>query len=299
MVENQSSARQSYLPDIALLFCTLIWGLSFTLMKDIIGTEISLGLFIFLRFLISAFILILIARKKIRKLGRDGLIAGAVLGILIFAGFVTQTAGLLYTTASKSAFITSLSTAMIPVVMLVHRRRLPEPLVLSAILVAMIGMYLLTGPAGGRFNLGDLLTLLCAVIFGIQIYFMGIATLRYDSLALTTIELATTAVLAGFMVPFEKLVFVPSAKVLIAVGILTIFATAFALTVQTWVQKKIPAVRAGLILTAEPLFAYFFAAALIGEKFNGIQKIGGLVIIIAILTSELLPLATAKIKSSR
>jgi drug/metabolite transporter (DMT)-like permease len=294
---DKSTLRHSYFPDFALLFCTLIWGLSFTLMKDIIGSQISLGLFVFLRFLISALVLLLIAGGKVKSLGRDGLLAGIILGILIFAGFVTQTAGLLYTTASKSAFITSLSTAMIPVVMLVHRRRLPEPLVLFAILMAMIGMYLMTGPAGGQFNLGDFLTLLCAVIFGVQIYFMGIATLKYDSLALTTIELTTTAVLAGFMIPFEKVVLVPSGKLFVAIGILTLFATAFALTVQTWVQKKIPAVRTGLILTAEPLFAYLFAAAILGENFNGVQKIGALIIIIAILTSELLPLITARIKS--
>jgi drug/metabolite transporter (DMT)-like permease len=296
---NSSSFWQTYFPDFALLFCTIIWGLSFTIMKDIIGIEISLGLFVFLRFLISSLIIFYIAGDKVAKLGRDGIIAGVILGILIFAGFATQTAGLIYTTASKSAFITSLSTAMIPVVLLVHRHRLPEPLVLSAILIAMVGMYMMTGPAGGEFNLGDLLTLLCAIIFGIQIYFMGIATLKYDSLGLTAVELGTTAILAACLLPFEKIIFIPSAKTIFAVGFLTIFATAFALTVQTWVQKKIPAVRAGLILTAEPLFAYMFAATLLGEQFNGIQKIGGLVIIAAILTSELLPVISARIKRDR
>lgn len=231
------------------------------------------------------------------KLGRDGIKAGILLGILIFAGFVTQTAGLLFTTASKSAFITGLSTAVIPVVLLIHKRRLPEPLVLIAILIAMTGMYMLTGPAGGEFNLGDMLTLLCAVIFGIQIYFMGIATLKYDSLGLTMVELTTTAILAAFILPFERIVFEPSTKTILAVGFLIIFATAFALTVQTWAQKKVPAVRAGLILTAEPLFAYFFAASLLGERFNGIQKIGGLVIILAILISELLPIITARLRT--
>ncbi len=223
-------------------------------------------------------------------MGWDGVKAGILLGLLLFVGFVTQTAGLLYTTASKSAFITGLSSLLIPFILLFHKKILPELLVIMALVVAAIGLYLLTGPAGGGFNFGDFLTLLCAIAFGAQIYLMGIVTVRYDSLSLTFIELVTMTVLSAVVLPFENIIFVPSAKIIIAVIFMAIVATAMTLSVQTWAQKRTTAVRAGLLFCAEPVFAYMIAFVALGERFNLVQMIGGATIIVAIVGSELIPL---------
>jgi drug/metabolite transporter (DMT)-like permease len=290
LIKSKQVAWRGYLPDVSLFLCTLIWGISFTVIKDILGRDISVALFIFLRFAVASILVYPLCRKHLPTLGWDGIKAGVFLGLLLFVGFVTQTTGLLYTTASKSAFITGLSSIIIPLILLFHKRILPELLVIAALVVAAIGLYLLTGPAGGGFSFGDFLTLLCAIAFGAQIYLMGIVTVRFDSLGLTLIELVTMTVLSAAILPFEKIIFVPSAKIIFAVIFMAIIATAVTLAVQTWAQKRTTAVRAGLLFCAEPVFAYMIAYAILGERFNLVQMIGGATIIVAIVGSELIPL---------
>jgi drug/metabolite transporter (DMT)-like permease len=287
---SNPSGKAGFLPDFALFSCTIIWGLSFTVIKDIIGTGISVVLFIFLRFAIASLLVYPFCRKRLATLGKDGVRAGIFLGLLLFVGFVTQTSGLLYTTASKSAFITGLSSVIIPVILLFHKGKLPELLALLALGIATIGLYLLTGFGVGGFNLGDFLTLLCAVAFAFQIYLMGLVTTKFDSLALTEIELITMTVLSALALPFEKIILVPSPKIFGILVLMAIVATAATLAIQAWAQKRTSAVRAGLLFCAEPVFAYMFAAVFLGEYFNSIQKIGGAIIVIAIVTSELIPI---------
>jgi drug/metabolite transporter (DMT)-like permease len=281
--------KAGYLPDFSLFSCTIIWGLSFTVIKDIIGTGISVVLFIFLRFAIASLLVYPFCRKRLKTLGKDGIRAGILLGLLLFVGFVTQTSGLLYTTASKSAFITGLSSVIIPVILLFHKGKLPELLALLALGIATVGLYLLTGFGAGGFNLGDFLTLLCAAAFAFQIYLMGLVTSKYDSLALTEIELITMTVLSALALPFEKIVLVPSPKIFGTIILMAIVATAGTLAIQAWAQKRTTAVRAGLLFCAEPVFAYLFAAIFLGEFFNTIQMTGGAIIVMAILASELIP----------
>ena len=214
---------------------------------------------------------------------------GVFLGVLLFAGFSTQTIGIGFTTASKSAFITGLSVVLVPIILLIHRGILPRAVYSLAILAAVAGMYLLTGPAGGGFNHGDFLTLLCAVAFGAQIYVMGLVAPGRDFLALTFIELVTTALLAAIFLPLESIRFRFSKDSVAAMLFLGLLATAGALLVQTWAQRRTSAVKAGLIFSAEPVFAYMFASILLDEYFNLIQKLGGAIIILAVLVAEVLP----------
>lgn len=280
---------RDYLPDISLFLSTVVWGLSFTIMKAVLGNQISPYLFVFLRFSISSLLLYPMCRTRLPSLGGPGIGIGIVLGLLIYLGFITQAVGIVFTTASKSAFITGLSSIFVPFFLIAHRRRVPDPVVIAALALAGVGMFLLTDPAGGEFNFGDILTLMCAVSFAAQIYLMGLATLKHDTLALTFVELAATAALAGAALPFAPIHFVVTWETITALAFMAIIGTALALSVQTWAQKRTPAVRAGLIYSAEPVFAYVFAAAILGESFSSMQKIGSAIIILAVVLSELLP----------
>lgn len=267
-------------------------------MKVMLGDQISPFLFVFLRFATATVLLYPLCHKRLPGLGADGLKAGAILGILIYAGFITQAVGITFTTASKSAFITGVSSLFVPVFLVIHRKRLPEPLVIVALLLAGLGMYLLTGPAGGRFNIGDFLTLICAVTFAAQIYGMGLVASKYDTLALTMVEIAATASLAGLSLFFVPIYFVFSWWNVAVLLFITIVGTVLPLLAQAWAQKKTSSVRAGLIFSAEPVFAYIFATILLGETFGSVQKIGGAIIIAAVVSSELIPLVMTRMKKS-
>lgn len=291
------SFRDRYLPDLSLLGMTVIWGLSFTVLKNVLGAEVSPMLFVFGRFLLAVIALIPFYRLRVSRLDKKGLLGGVLLGVLLFAGFSAQSIGIAFTTASKSAFITGLSVIFVPIVLLIHRGILPRPVYSAAIAAAVTGMYLLTGPAGGGFNRGDFLTLLCAMAFGAQIYVMGVVAPGRDFLSLTFMELVTTALLAALFLPLEGLRFHVSAGSVGAMLFLGLVATAGALVIQTWAQRKTSAVKAGLIFSAEPVFAYMFASALLDEHFNAVQKLGAVIIILAVLFAEVWPAIVGRSRS--
>jgi drug/metabolite transporter (DMT)-like permease len=293
------SFRNQFLPDLSLLLVTLIWGLSFTILKNILGDEVSPILFVLGRFLVATIVVFPFCRTNLMGLDRRGLAGGVLLGALLFAGFSLQSIGIEFTTASKSAFLTGLSAVFVPVFLIVHRGKLPPIINGLAILVAIAGMYLLTGPAGGEFNRGDFLTLLCAVAFGAQIYVMGLVSPGRDFLSLTFVELSTTTLLAAIFLPLETVKFQLTSGSVIAIIFMGIFATAGALLIQTWAQRRTSAVKTGLILTAEPVFAYMFATTLLGDYFNPVQKLGGAIIISAVIAAEVLPLLIARKKPQR
>ncbi len=96
--------------DLALLANTLIWGATFVLVKDALR-DVSPMVYLALRFTLAGAALLLIYSRKIR---RDSLRNGAIAGFFLFLGYLFQTTGLQYTTPSKSAFYTSLSIPLVP-----------------------------------------------------------------------------------------------------------------------------------------------------------------------------------------
>lgn len=288
--------RRRYLADFSLLLITVVWGLSFTILKSIMGDQFSPVILVLLRFFVASLVILPFSLGGLGKLDRGGVIGSVILGALLFFGFSTQSIGIQFTTASRSAFITGLSALFVPLFLFSHKRKSPGLVNGLAILGAIIGMYLLTDPAGGGFNKGDILTLICSSIFGAHIYVMGVVVPGRNFLSITLIQLATTTLLAALFLPIERLKFQINMTSAQGIIFLAVFATAAALLVQAWAQQRTSAVKAGLIFTAEPLFAYLFASAILGDYFNPIQKIGGAIIVLAVVASEIAPLLLTRKK---
>jgi len=282
--------KSRYLAEFSMIAVTAVWGFSFTILKTVLGQDVSILFFIFSRFFIAALFLYPFCRSSLKTLDKGGYFGGISVGVFIFLGFTLQSYGIEHTTASKAGFITGLASIFVPVFLFLHKRRLPSYLNGAAVIAALGGMYLLTGPAGGGFNGGDFLVLLCAVAFGAQIYIISIVARGRNPLALTFLQLATTTVLSAILLPFENIRFEFSLQSVGAILFLAILGTAGALVAQTWAQKKTSAVKIGLILTAEPVFAYMFASILLNEYFNPAQKMGAVIIVAAVLAAEVLPL---------
>jgi len=272
----------------ALVLAAFFFGVTFVLVQDAIEDVTPAG-YITIRFVIGAAVLAPFAWRIARR-NREppGLLwhAGTIAGLLLFAGYITQTIGLQYTESSTSAFITGLYAIFTPVIEAIVRRRLPPLGVCLGIVVATGGLFLLTG-AELTFGRGELLTLACAVAFAIWIVYQGGYANRLHTIPFVTVQMA---VLAGASVP------VTAATGLGELTGIALFAAAFtgvacssvALSLQLYGQRRISPSRAALILLTEPVFAGivgYFA----GERLGAVRLTGAAIILVGIAIAELAP----------
>ena len=213
---------------------------------------------------------------------------GFLLGFLIYLGFIFQTVGLHYTTASKSAFITGMLVIFTPFFQFILLRRPPRWTNLVGIMIVSAGLWLLTAPAGGAVNRGDLLTLLCALSFSLSIVLIDRFTKEHDPFQLTFLEIASPALFAWLAVPFfERPVFNPTPYALFTLAYTAILATVLTTYVQTTYQRDTTPTRAALIFTLEPVWTALLGFIFLNEVLGVKGLLGGGLIIAGILFSEL------------
>ena len=261
-----------------LLGITAIWGFTFPAMKVSLD-YIPPILFLAYRFGIASLFMLLIFRR--RALAKETFFEGFILGATLFFGHGFQIVGLKYTSASNSAFITSLYVVFTPfIAYFILGDEVKERDALS-LGVAIIGLYLISG-ASLSFNYGDLLTTLCAVSFAFQIVLVQkFGEKDYISLAFWQIfwnfvfSTVYALIFEGVALPV---------KIAPWLGILYtgVFATVIAFTLQVKYQKETKAQKAALIYSAEPIFGHISAFLTIGEVLTLRGYLGALLILSAI-----------------
>lgn len=275
--------------ELFLLSITVIWGSTFATSKYLLAF-ISPLLYVGIRFALGTILFGLIFRRQAFSATKDSFIKGGILGILLFIGLATQTVGLQYTGASKSAFITGMLVVFTPICQLVIERRPPKVGNVIGILLVTVGLYLLTSPAGSEFNIGDSLNLVCAVTFALYIVYLDVFSKGRDPVHLTIAQFVTCAILgSASSILFEHPIFMPTTGAYAALIYLTIFATVVALFVQTRYQKDTTPTRSAVIFSIEPVIAAGFAYAALGEVLGLLGVIGGSFIVAGVLVSELSP----------
>lgn len=272
-------------PALALAFCTLIWGLTFVVVKDALSASDAFT-FLALRFGLGALACLLWARSKV--LERTTLTNGLGLGLLLFAGYAFQTFGLEDTTPSRSAFITGLSVIAVPFVSWRLLHRAPSWASVAGALIAILGLARLTGfGLGEGLSRGDLLTLGCALLYAGHIAFTEKVAKGGTSIALVAVQLSTVAILSALCIPLGAPRFSPTPAYWGAVVTTGLIASAAAISIQTWAQSRTSAVRAAVIFSLEPVVAVV-ASVLLGRESPGLTElVGGGLIITGVLASEL------------
>lgn len=293
---------KKYTGEIALLFNTLIWGGTFALIKNAFN-DISPLLFLGLRFGIAALIFLPFVYSSLKKTNKQTLIAGSILGFFYFAGFTAQSLGLNLTTATKSGFITGTFVIFIPILQLIIEKRKPKWFNILSVFLVLIGLILLSSKGenaldfikqlGSDFNLGDLLTLLCAILFAFQVVYVDVFTKKYEYLPMVFVQLLITGI-GGFILSFifsvsalETVKFTFNTTVIIAVLYTAIFASIIATVIQLKFQKFVSPTKAGIIFSIEPIFAAVFAYFLLSEKISNFGLIGCVLIFIGLIVSEI------------
>jgi drug/metabolite transporter (DMT)-like permease len=280
---------------LALLLVTAVWGVTFVQVKDAVEIY-PLFAFLAVRFAIASATLAVPGARRLRSLGRRGLGAGVLLGVLLAAGYALQTAGLERTTASSAGFITGLYVVLVPLVALVlFRERIGRGVWVGAGL-ALVGLAMLSGVDAGS-AAGDLLILGCALAFGFQIPLTGRFAPHYDPLALTLVQMLVAFVgFTAIAVSLGEVELPRGGTVWAALLVTGIFASALAYLIQTWAQRTISAARTAVVYAMEPVFAGFFGYLLAGDRLGTLGWAGCAVILAGIVVSE--PAAAEAIRRS-
>lgn len=271
--------------ELALVGVTVIWGSTFVLVKNALA-DISTILFLALRFSVAALVLAVVYRKAMK---RSGLLPGIAAGSLLFVAYAFQTKGLELTTPSKSAFLTGLSIPMVPLVAsLVYRIR-PRVQEVAGVLIATVGMGLMTLPASGfAVGRGDFLSILCAVTFALHIVLVShySPVIGFETIAVVQIATAALLGLGSFRLA-EPVRFQLTPGVAAAVLVTGLLATAVAFTTMAWAQQYTTATRSALIFALEPVVAVFTSWVLAGESLSIRGKVGAGLILGGVLLVEL------------
>ena len=266
-----------------IVLVALFWGSTYFLTKMAVA-ELEPFNLTALRFGTAFIITALFFFKRIRNADRTVIKYSIILGVLAVIAVLSMTFGVQYTTASNAGFLISLSVVMIPLIsVVVLKKRIKAKLLLSVIL-ATIGIVCLTLNEQLTINKGDILCILCAASFAVQVLIMERIPKSADSVAIGALQLGITAVVNFILSFFLENFTVPSdLKVWGVIVILGVFCTAFCYIIQIYALKNTSAIQAGIILSLEPVFSAIFAYIFLGELLSKQGYIGAILLFISVI----------------
>ncbi len=291
-----------------------VWGSTFVLVKGALA-DATPAAFNLIRMTLAFALLALAYHRSWRGIRREQLAAGALVGLCLAAGYQFQTTGLARTTPSKSAFITGLVVVLVPLFSSIPSLRPPgaRPPRWNAYLgaaLAFAGILLLTAPAAAQahaqasalgsaasllpdlhsINLGDVLTLGCAIGFTFHCLALGHISPRIAFQPLALLQIGFCAVFMALSLPFMEHPHVTwTPRLMIALAIAAALATAAAFSIQSWAQAVLPSTHIALLLTLEPVFAWITSFVFTGERLGLRPASGALLILAGIALTELVP----------
>jgi len=267
---------------LGLLLIATLWGASFIVVKEAIRS-VDVTTFLAARFTIAALIFSFFLRRS--QFNRSTLAKGAVVGFALAAGYWLQTTGLQSTTASKSAFLTSLAVIFVPAWEMLTSRRRPGRMLLLAAAIALAGTFLMVEAWREAIAPGDLLTIFCAIAFAAHL----ILATRYSQISdPTTLAFMQVATVALVTLPFANFASLPSLEwttwlAIIGTGLVN---TTLSFFILMWAQRHTSASEAVVLLSVEPVAALVMAAIFLSEVPPMVSLTGAFFILIAIFLAQ-------------
>lgn len=281
----------SFRAGAGILFMTTIWGFAFVIVKNSLD-HLPVTYILAFRFTIASVPLLFIFRKRLKKYMNRGVFRqGAILGILLFLAYFVQTWGCKFTTGSKNAFITATYVVMVPFLLWAITKKRPDIYSIAASILCIIGVALLSLTQGfGNMNIGDLLTLICALGFAVHLILVKHYTEETDPVVLAVIQLSVCAVLSWICAPIFDGAFplegLMQPHMISGMLYLGLLSTMVCYLLQNICQKYLPATTASLLLSTEAVFGTLFSILFLGDLFTGRMIIGCVLIFFAIVLSE-------------
>lgn len=292
---------KQYIADGMLLVTAIVWGSGFVItaiaLEYLTAYQVMAG-----RFLLAAIILIVLFGYRLKRASKSVIWKGMLLGTILYIAFALQTVGLQYTTPSKNAFLTAVNVIIVPLIAFaVYKRRIDGYEIIGSI-IAIVGIGFLSLQGSLTMNIGDALSLACAVAFAFDIFCTNLFVQKEDAIALTIIQFITAAFLGVLVVVSQGDISTSLEKEAIySIVYLAIFSTTLAYLFQNVANQYTSATKAAIILSTESFFGMVLSVIFLHEVLTSRMVIGAVLILLAILIAEVKPAHPKKrmAKSSR
>jgi drug/metabolite transporter (DMT)-like permease len=282
--------------EFLLLVMSIIWGSTFVAQQ--IGMAKGVGPMTYngLRFALGCLSLlpVILWRKKYAAPAETGsklpVLGSLFAGLFLFGAASFQQIGLQYTTSANSGFITGFYILFVPLLGLLLGQKISKS-VWAAIPVCLIGFYFLSVTADFKISKGDVLTLICAVLWACQIMVIDRVASQGDSLQIACLQFSLCAflsVVAGLVFETCTLAQLKAASGAIAYGGLMSVGIAF--TLQVICQKRCPPAPAAIIMSLEAVFAAIAGYLVLNQELTGRAILGCVLIFVGVVMAQLLPL---------
>lgn len=273
---------------LLLILGTAFWGISFSVTKLAIGQNQS-ALFLFYRFLLATMVLSVVFWKYVKTLNINSIKTGGALAVPLMLGIYLQTLGITHTSASQCSFVAGITVVMIPVFKLIIYKKAAPLKIWLATVVALIGLSVISIKENFNIGIGDLYTITGAFFFAVYLIQIERES-KTRNIIPTIVPMFTTCALLTFLLTLsqENIIWVPQGNIF-WMGILycAIFSTAYMYTISNISQKYISAERVSIIYLFEPVFGAFAAHFILGEHISSRLLIGGGLIFMATVVSEI------------
>ena len=275
--------QENHKYNICMFIATIFFGMTYVLTKICLNYSTELHIISF-RFLIAFVISLIFLQKKIFPIKIKEILYSLILSVLLFMVFITMTIGVKYTTATNASFLISLSVIFIPFFSWIFNKEKPKKNIFVVLIIALIGMMLLTLDKNLELHIGDILCLICSLLFSFHVLITERFVKNNNPITLGVLQFGGVAILS-FLVqyPIEKFTLPKNQKFWISLMILSVFCTALAYIIQTVSQKKLSSTLIGLILSLEPIFSGIFGYFILNEYLSLQQYIGAFLLLISII----------------
>lgn len=275
--------QENHKYNICMFIATIFFGMTYVLTKICLNYSTELHIISF-RFLIAFIVSLIFLQKKIFPIKIKEFIYSLILSIILFLVFITMTIGVKYTTATNASFLISLSIIFIPFFSWIFNKEKPKKNIFVVLIIALIGIMLLTLDKNLELHIGDILCLICSLLFSFHIIITERFVRNNNPITLGVLQFGGVAILS-FLVqyPIEKFSLPKNENFWISLLILSVFCTALAYIIQTVSQKKLSSTLVGFILSLEPIFSGIFGYFILNEYLSFQQYVGAFLLLISVI----------------
>ena len=293
MIKSAKSKRAAAVS--CLLLATMIWGTSFPILKISLQAFTPLW-FLGIRFLAATLIMLVICLPRLKKLNRNMLKDGLLLGLPVALAYTTQTIGLMYTSTANNAFITATYVVIVPFLVWGSGKKIRGVnFLIAAATLAGLAVFSLSDTL--TIASGDIWTIACAFLFAVHMTMLGSLSSRHDPFLLTLLQLlmvslVNTLLAIIFEAPPTAASFTPS--IIGSLAYCAVFPSIACYLIQTWVQSILSPMTTSILMMSEAIWGSLFGYLMLNEGFGTRKFIGAAILLTCIIASVILDNRAAK-----